>query len=94
MKMAVILGVCHMLLGTSIRILNTVRKRNWLSLFTLAIPQLIFMLTTFFYMDFLILFKWFKDYSGSNSKDAPSIISKMISVYTGSGDSPQLLWAN
>lgn len=94
MKLAVILGVAHMLLGTSLRILNTVRKRNWLSLLTLAIPQLIFMLCTFFYMDFLIILKWLKNYSGVASKDAPSIIATMISVFAGFGDSPFLFWEN
>lgn len=88
MKLAVILGVAHMLLGIGIRILNTVRRKNWLSLMTLAIPQLIFMLCTFFYMDVLILKKWLTDYTGPASKNAPSIIATMISVFAGFGDSP------
>lgn len=64
MKMAVILGVTHMLLGLGIKVINTVRRKNWLSLFTVAIPQIIFMLCTFVYMDYLIIYKWNTDYSG------------------------------
>lgn len=64
MKLAVILGVTHMLLGICLKLLNVIRKKNWLSLFTLAIPQLIFMLCTFFYMDFMIIYKWTKEYKG------------------------------
>lgn len=92
MKLAVILGVTHMLLGVCLRILNTIRKKKWLSLFTLAIPQLIFMLCTFAYMDFLIIYKWSKDYSGEKSQYSPSIIATMISVYAGFGDSPTVFW--
>ena len=94
MKLAVILGVAHMLLGISLKIVNTIRKKNWLSLLTLAVPQLIFMLCTFFYMDFLIILKWCQNYTGSLSKNAPSIIATMISVYAGFGDSPTLFWPN
>lgn len=92
MKLAVIFGVAHMLLGICLRILNTVRQRNWVSLFTLAIPQLIFMLCTFFYMDVMIIIKWAQNYHGELSKNAPSIISTMITVYAGFGESPLLFW--
>jgi V-type H+-transporting ATPase subunit a len=64
MKLAVILGVTHMMLGLVIKVINLVRKKNWLSLFTLAVPQIVFMLCTFFYMDFLIVYKWGVDYTG------------------------------
>lgn len=64
MKMAVIFGVCHMLLGLGLKVINTVRRKNWLSLFTQAIPQIIFMLCTFVYMDYLIIYKWNTDYRG------------------------------
>ena len=92
MKLAVILGVTHMLLGICLRLLNTIRKKKWLSLLTLAIPQLVFMLCTFFYMDFMIVYKWSKSYSGDTLQHAPSIIATMISVYAGFGDAPDLFW--
>lgn len=86
MKLAVILGVAHMLMGLGLRILNNIKSKKYLSLFTLAIPQLIFMLCTFFYMDFLIIYKWLSDYSGERNSKAPSIIGTMIQVFAGFGD--------
>ena len=93
MKLAVIFGVLHMILGIFIKISNTIKTKNWISLLTVAIPQLIFMMCTFFYMDILIIIKWRQNYSGEASKNAPSIISTMISAYAGFGDSPFLFWA-
>lgn len=58
MKLAVIFGVLHMILGIFIKISNTIKTKNWISLLTVAIPQLIFMMCTFFYMDILIIIKW------------------------------------
>lgn len=92
MKLAVILGVIHMLLGLGIKIINTVKKNNYLSLFTVAIPQLIFMLCTFFYMDFLIVLKWNTDYTGKANQYAPSIINTMIEAYAGFGGSDLRFW--
>lgn len=85
MKLAVILGVLHMMLGIFIRIINTVVNKKWLQLFTLAIPQLLFLMVTFLYMDFLIIFKWNTSFSDNSSQTAPSIISTMIGIYVGFG---------
>jgi V-type H+-transporting ATPase subunit a len=83
MKLSVIFGVLQMVLGLCINITNKIRKRNWLTLITLSIPQLIFLLCTFIYMNFLILYKWFTNYHNTDLSKAPSIISTMISVYIG-----------
>lgn len=95
MKIAVILGVTHMLLGLIIRIINNIKKRNMLELIGLTIPQIIFMFCTFVYMDLLIIYKWNSDYTGEKSKDAPSIISTMIAVFAnfGQGSEP-VLWSS
>lgn len=93
MKVAVILGVVHMLFGLFIKLLNNLRQKQWLDLFTLTIPQLLFMGCTFLYMDFLIIFKWTQQYP--DSRTAPSIISTMISVFVNlARDNPKdyLFW--
>lgn len=79
MKMAVILGVVHMMFGLLLRLVNNKRQRKWVDLITLTIPQIIFMACTFLYMDFLIVYKWYSTYE--DTRDAPSIISTMIAVY-------------
>ncbi len=90
MKIAVILGVTHMMLGIIIKMTNNVRNRNYLDLLALTIPQFTFMAVTFVYMDFLIVFKWLNRY---DSETAPSIISTMIAIYAQFGtddDAPVL----
>jgi V-type H+-transporting ATPase subunit a len=83
MKIAVILGVVHMIFGLFIRLLNNFKKKKYSEMFTLTIPQIIFLLCTFVYMDYLIVYKWLSSYP--NSASAPSIISTMIQVYVGIG---------
>lgn len=80
MKLAVIFGVVHMMLGLFLKIYNCFRQSKWVDLFTLAIPQIIFMTCTFVYMDFIIVYKWSTDYTGKTDQ-APSIISTMIAIY-------------
>ena len=80
MKMAVILGVVHMMFGLLLRLYNNKRSRKWMDILTLTIPQIIFMSCTFLYMDFLIVYKWCKNYD-EDTTQAPSIISTMIAVY-------------
>lgn len=68
MKIAVILGVTHMMLGLGIKIINGIRRRKYLIIFTQTMPQIIFMLCTFVYMDFLIIYKWNTNYPGHFTK--------------------------
>jgi V-type H+-transporting ATPase subunit a len=62
MKFSVIIAVLHMLLGLAIRFINNIKEKKFVDMIFLTIPQTIFMLTTFFYMDYLIIFKWFHKY--------------------------------
>jgi len=62
MKMAVIIGVIHMIFGLFLKLYNCIRKKKYLDMFVLAIPQLIFMICTFVYMDYLIIYKWMNNY--------------------------------
>lgn len=95
MKMAVILGVTHMLLGLVVRLINCVKRRKYAELFTVAIPQIIFMCTTFVYMDVLIIIKWSTEYVGEETKNAPSIISTLIGIYASFGSSNDpVLWSS
>lgn len=91
MKLAVILGVAHMMLGLFIRFINGIKKRDKIDILTLTIPQTIFMLVTFVYMDFLIIYKWNTNFE--DTAKAPSIIATMIAVYAKAGsDKDPLFW--
>lgn len=84
MKFAVIVGVIHMMIGIIIKAINGFRNRNFIDVFGVALPQIIFMCATFVYMDFLIVVKWLTNYP--NPAKAPSIISTMINMALGKFD--------
>lgn len=81
MKVAVIIGVAHMMLGLLIRFLNGFKSKNYADIILLTIPQTVFMVCTFVYMDYLIIYKWFQDYSEEANANAPSIIATMIAIF-------------
>lgn len=56
---------------------------------------MLFMIATFVYMDFLIIMKWNTNYVGKDTQFAPSIISTMIGIYAGFGQSNDpVLWTD
>ncbi|XP_047006184.1 V-type proton ATPase 116 kDa subunit a 1 isoform X1 [Ictalurus punctatus] len=58
MKMAVIMGVCHMTFGLTLSAVNYIYFRNVRNVLLRFVPELIFLLSLFGYLVFLILFKW------------------------------------
>ncbi|KAB5533166.1 hypothetical protein PHYPO_G00128680 [Pangasianodon hypophthalmus] len=58
MKMAVIIGVCHMTFGLTLSVVNYIHFRNVQNVLLRFVPELIFLLSLFGYLVFLILFKW------------------------------------
>jgi V-type H+-transporting ATPase subunit a len=91
MKISVIIGVTHMMLGLLVRFINGFKRKDIVDIVTLTIPQTIFMLTTFVYMDYLIVFKWLTIYP--DTREAPSIIATMIAVYARfSSEGDKLFW--
>ena len=86
MKISIIYGVTQMVLGIIIKGTNSVYFGNMPEFFTEFIPQLLFMLSTFGYMVFCIIVKWFNEYSADTSK-APSIIAIFIG-FVGNVDNP------
>jgi V-type H+-transporting ATPase subunit a len=62
MKMSILLGVSQMVLGIFMKLLNAIYFRSDLDVAFEFIPQLVFMLSIFGYLCFLILYKWFVPY--------------------------------
>lgn len=89
MKLAVILGVVHMTVGIMLRGVNSWRRKSYIDIFTIVIPQFLFMCVTFVYMDFLIIYKWLRNFSADTSK-APSIINIMIAMVVGHKEETRL----
>uniref|UniRef100_A0A8C1X6Z4 V-type proton ATPase subunit a n=1 Tax=Cyprinus carpio TaxID=7962 RepID=A0A8C1X6Z4_CYPCA len=77
MKMSVILGVSHMLFGVTLSLVNFVHFRKFQDIFLQFVPQLIFMLSLFGYLIFLILYKWCITL---RSETAPSILLLFINM--------------
>lgn len=75
MKLSVVLGVVHMIVGLLLRFLNAVYNRNFIDFFCECIPMMVFMVCFFGFMDVMILYKWVTPMS-----DPPSIINSLISM--------------
>ena len=80
MKIAVIIAVIHMTLGVFVKGGNSLYFKRYIEFFFEFIPQLIFMIGLFGYMDFLIVFKWLKPWDNHTIPGAPSIITTMINL--------------
>ena len=93
MKLAVIIGVFHMLFGIVLKGINCLHFGNKLGFIFEFIPQIIFMTILFGYMDAMIFIKWTIDWTvavplpdkGANTKYAPSIISNLMNIFLKGG---------
>jgi len=84
MKVAVILGVCQMLFGIILSAFNHLYFKDYLSLYWEFIPRLVFLLSTFGYMIWMILYKWCQDWVGEG-RHAPNLIQTMIAMFLSPG---------
>ena len=79
--------------GILLKGVNAVHFNNMLDLTCEFIPQILFMICTFGYMDFMIIFKWFTHYD--DPSEAPSIITLLINMVLSTGTYPDPpLWDN
>jgi V-type H+-transporting ATPase subunit a len=86
MKISVIIAFVHMTMGVCIKAANTLYFRKPIDFYFEFIPQLVFMVVLFGYMDFLIIFKWLQPWDSSPERAvppeqwAPSIIETMMNI--------------
>ena len=87
MKFSVIIGVFQMTMGIVLKGLNAIYDKNLVDCLFVFIPQLIFMLILFGYMDALIFLKWSVNYD--NEEDtAPDIKSYLMNIVLKFGELP------
>lgn len=79
MKMSVIIGVIHMTFGLILKGSNAIYFGSRLDLYGEVLPQIIFMVTLFGYMLFLIIYKWSTDWTLS-TRAPPSLIDTLIGI--------------
>uniref|UniRef100_A0A8C6IFG8 V-type proton ATPase subunit a n=1 Tax=Mus spicilegus TaxID=10103 RepID=A0A8C6IFG8_MUSSI len=80
MKMSVILGIAHMIFGVILSLFNHIYFRRTLNIILQFIPEMIFMLSLFGYLVFMIIFKWCR-YDAHTSRKAPSILIHFIGMF-------------
>ena len=86
MKMAIILGVSQMMLGTMLKMVNAIHFRSALDFFFEWMPQIVFLSCTFGYMVVLIFIKWATPYGVSiPTSEAPAIINIFINFALKAG---------
>ena len=79
MKLSIIVGVLHMMLGIFIRGINNINAKNHTAFYFEFIPQFLFMGLMFGYLISMIFYKWGTDYD-SNTHEAPSLLTIMINL--------------
>ena len=87
MKFSVIIGVFQMTIGIILKGLNAIYYKNLVDCFFVFIPQLIFMLILFGYMDALIFLKWSVNYDNEEDR-APDIKSYLMNIVLKFGELP------
>lgn len=80
MKMSVILGIAHMIFGVILSLFNHIYFKRTLNIILQFIPEMIFMLSLFGYLVFMIIFKWCR-YDAHTSRKAPSILIHFIGMF-------------
>lgn len=81
MKIAIILGVIHMIFGLTLSAVNYWHKHNYSGILLTFLPQLIFLCNLFLYLVIMIIHKWLK-YGGhhDNAHCAPAILIMFINM--------------
>ncbi|XP_066534839.1 V-type proton ATPase 116 kDa subunit a 3 isoform X3 [Hoplias malabaricus] len=80
MKMSVIIGVIHMTFGICLSFFNYMHFGNMSSVFLVLIPELVFMLSLFGYLVFMVVFKWIA-FGPQDSSHAPSLLIHFIDMF-------------
>lgn len=84
MKISIIFGVIHMLFGVVLSLVNYCLLNDPISVLTMFIPQILFLIFLFFYLASLIIVKWIlysgKYYGLKSEACAPQILITFINM--------------
>eukprot|EP00741_Cyanophora_paradoxa_P008303 tig00001286_g8032.t1 len=80
MKMSIVLGVVHMCTGVSLSAVNYAASGQAGRILTDFLPQILYMLSIFGYLVFLIIFKWCTPWVAQGRR-APDLIRVMIEMF-------------
>jgi len=85
MKLSVILGVLQMSLGVFMKLANSLEFKKKIDILFEFIPQIIFLMSLFGFMDYLIFAKWLTDF-GKETYSAPYVITVVINMFLKFGN--------
>jgi len=85
MKLSVIIGISQMTFGLFLRLSNDIHERNYLNIWTEFIPQLMFLVSFFNYMQFIIIYKWCTDWQNETGRIPPSLITILVNLVLSPG---------
>jgi V-type H+-transporting ATPase subunit a len=88
MKLAVILGMFQMVLGLCLKGFNFYYFKEKIKILTVFLPQLVFFMSIFGYMIFLIVVKWCLQTEGS-----PGIVKTLIDMVMKKGLAVKMLYS-
>ncbi|XP_061494806.1 V-type proton ATPase 116 kDa subunit a 4 isoform X1 [Rhineura floridana] len=80
MKMSVVMGISHMVFGVVLSLFNHIYFKQTINIILQFIPEMIFILSLFGYLVFMIIFKWCQ-YDATVAQDAPSILIHFINMF-------------
>ena len=81
MKLSILIGVFHMTFGIILSLVNHLKYKNWLNVFFKFIPELVFMVCSFGYLSFLIIYKW----CAPVQEGAPMLINVFLEMFQNFG---------
>jgi len=84
MKLAVTLGVLQMMFGIGLSLANHIHFRSWVGICFEFIPRVAFLVCTFGYMIFIIIYKFTQDWTGREIY-APNLVQTMIGMFLSPG---------
>ncbi|KAJ3109197.1 H(+)-transporting V0 sector ATPase subunit a [Phlyctochytrium planicorne] len=87
MKMAIVIGVLHMLFGICLNVFNHIHFKRISHIYTETIPQLIYICSIFGYLVIMILYKWNIDWGaeGRGPHTAPGLLNTLIYMFLAPG---------
>lgn len=80
MKMAIVFGVCQMMVGIVFSFFNHIQFRRYEDIFFEFIPEVLLLGCTFGYMSCMIIFKWCVDWE-ANHWEAPGLLPTMTDFF-------------
>lgn len=88
MKMSVLIGVTHMVFGIILSLYNHIHFKKAYNIWCEFVPQMLFMLSIFGYMCFLVVLKWLINWD-NRKMDPPRLLNVLIAMTLTPFDMPK-----